>query len=219
VATVLNVPPYRSDSELASAWASRARGDEIRVCAVGVFQHGRGAVPLIRSLAHLPFEYVVEIVGPIPQVEYERLIREAAAPFGERVRIVGPIAPEAIVPRLAAAHVSAVLIEPVSRSYELTAPNKLFDSMMAGTAIVASDMPFIGAVVRTERAGEICNVYDPADIARAILAAHSGAEEYGHNGRIAALRYNWQTEKDQLLDLYSVLSPTGASRKRARRDR
>ncbi|MHB9002573.1 MAG: glycosyltransferase [Coriobacteriia bacterium] len=203
VATVLNVPTYRSDDELADAWASRAQRDEIRVCAVGVFQHGRGAIPLIQSLAHLPAEYVVEIVGPIPQADYERLIQEAAAPFGGRVRLVGAIAPEAIVPRLAGAHVSTVLIEPVSRSYELTAPNKLFDSMMAGTAIVASDMPFISSVVVKEHVGEICDVHDPADIARAILAARASSEEYERNGRAAALRYNWEVEKDRLLELYA----------------
>lgn len=209
VTPILNVPAYRTDEELAAAWASRSDDDEVRVCAIGVFQFGRGAVPLINALAHLPDEYVVELVGPIPQPDYERLMREAAAPFGPRVRIVEPISPDQIVPRLAASHVSAVLIEPISRSYELTAPNKLFDSMMAGTAIVASDMRFIGQVVRDEHVGIVCDVADPADIARAIRDAHADAREYGLNGRTAALRYNWQVEQQRLLDLYAALDPGG----------
>ena len=204
--TVLNVPVFRTDAELAPAWAERDGGGEVRVSAIGVFQFGRGAVPLIESLSHLPEEYVIEIVGPVPQPAYERLMRDAAAPFGDRVRFVGPIPPDRIVPRLAAAHVSAVLIEPLSRSYQLTAPNKLFDSMMAGTPIAASDMRVIGDVVRTERVGEVCDVADPADIARAILAARANADEYGRNGRTAALKYNWEAEKGQLLDVYRFLT-------------
>lgn len=204
--TILNVPAYRTDDELKPHWARRGEGGVIRVTAVSVFQHGRGAVPLIQALAHLPKAYVVELVGPIPQPDYEHLMREAAAPFGDRVRFVGSIPPDDIVPRLAAADISAVLIEPLSLSYRLTAPNKLFDSMMAGTAIVASDMRFIGQTVRAERTGEVCNVSDPADIARAILAARDNAVEYGLNGRLAAKRYNWENEQTKLADLYGTLA-------------
>lgn len=206
VQTILNVPVFRTDEELAPFWATRGEGGLVRVTAVSVFQHGRGAVPLIEALAYLPENFVVELVGPIPQPEYERLMREAAAPFGDRVRIVGPIPPNDIVPRLASADVSAVLIEPLSESYRLTAPNKLFDSMMAGTAIAASDMRFIGQTVRAENVGEVCDIGDPKDVARAILAAYAGAAEYGANGRAAALRYNWEAEKTKLTDLYATLA-------------
>ncbi|TDB38782.1 MAG: glycosyltransferase [Actinobacteria bacterium] len=206
--TILNVPTFRTDEELAPYWAKRGEDGLVRVTAISVFQHGRGAVPLIEALAHLPENFVVELVGPIPQPEYERLMREAAAPFGDRARIVGPIPPNDIVPRLASADVSAVLIEPLSLSYRLTAPNKLFDSMMAGTPIAASDMRFIGQTVRAENVGEVCEVSDPADVARAILAAYENAAEYGSNGRAAALRYNWGQERVKLVDLYATLTPT-----------
>jgi len=206
--TVLNVPVFRTDEELAPYWAKRGEDGLVRVTAISVFQHGRGAIPLIQALAYLPENFVVELVGPIPQPEYERMMREAAAPFGDRARIVGPIPPNDIVPRLASADVSAVLIEPLSLSYRLTAPNKLFDSMMAGTAIAASDMRFIGQTVRAENVGEVCEVSDPADIARAVLAAYENAAEYGANGRAAALRYNWENERAKLIDLYATLAPT-----------
>lgn len=203
--TILNVPVFRSDAELAPYWARRGEGGLVRVTAVSVFQHGRGAVPLIQALEYLPENFVVELVGPIPQPDYERLMREAAAPFGDRVRILGPVPPDDIVPTLASADVSAVLIEPLSLSYRLTAPNKLFDSMMAGTAIAASDMRFIGQTVRAENVGAVCDISDPADVARAILDAYGHAAEYGRNGREAARRYNWENEREKLLALYASL--------------
>jgi glycosyltransferase involved in cell wall biosynthesis len=210
VQTILNVPVFRTDEELAPYWAKRGGGGLVRVTAISVFQHGRGAVPLIEALAYLPENLVVELVGPIPQPEYERLMRDAALPFGDRVRFVGSIPPDDIIRRLASTDVSAVLIEPLSLSYRLTAPNKLFDSMMAGAPIVASDMRFIGETVRAENVGEICDVSDPADIARAILAALEHRDEYGSNGRVAAQRYNWDNERTKLTDLYATIAPSSS---------
>jgi glycosyltransferase involved in cell wall biosynthesis len=164
------------------------------VTAISVFQHGRGAVPLIEALAYLPENLVVELVGPIPQPEYERLMRDAALPFGDRVRFVGSIPPDDIIRRLASTDVSAVLIEPLSLRYRLTAP----------------DMRFIGETVRAENVGEICDVSDPADIARAILAALEHRDEYGSNGRVAAQRYNWDNERTKLTDLYATIAPSSS---------
>jgi len=205
--TILNVPRSRSDDELAPFWASREKPNGlIRTTAVSVFQQGRGAIPLIRALHYLPEDYVIELVGPIPQPEYERQMHKEAATFGDRVRFVGMIPPQDIVPRLAASHVSAVLIEPLSLSYLYTAPNKLFDSLMAGTAIVASDMQVISDIVCSERAGEICDVADPQDIARVISRVYARRKEYGSNARTAAARYCWDVEKQRLVSLYRQLT-------------
>lgn len=203
--TLLNVPRYFTDEELAPAWAARDADPKIRVTSVGVFQHGRGALPLIRSLEFLPAGYVVELVGPIAQPEYEAAMHEAAAPFGDRVEFVGRIPAEQVVPRMAAAHISTVLIEPLSRSYELTAPNKVFDSIMARTPMVASDMPTIARFVRETGTGEVCDVSDPKDIARAILAANDRRDGYRAAAQEAAGKLNWEQEKRGLVQLYAEL--------------
>lgn len=207
--TVLNAPAFRSDEELAPRWAARdAASETVTITAVSVFQEGRGAVPLIRALEHLPERFIVDLVGPIPQAHYEARIREEAAPFGSRVRLSGAIPPDEIVPRLASSDLSAVLIEPISRSYELTSPNKLYDSLMAGTPIVASSYGVIGSVVRQTAAGVTCDVADPADIARATLEAHEHRVELRANARLAAERYCWEVESEGLLSLYErVVGP------------
>jgi len=204
-ATLLNVPMVFSEEELAPHWAKRDADSAVRVSAVSVFQHGRGAMPLIESLEFLPEEFVVDLVGPIPQPDYEAMMRAAAQRFGDRVRFVGPVPATEVVPTLAEAHVSAVLIEPLSKSYELTGPNKLFDSMMAGTPAIASDMRVIGQVTRTEKTGVVCDVNDPRDIARGILEIVERMDEMRTNARAAAKRYNWDVEQGKLLALYEQL--------------
>jgi glycosyltransferase involved in cell wall biosynthesis len=204
--TLLNVPRFFTDEELAPAWAARDADPKIRVTSVGVFQHGRGALPLIAALEFLPAEYIVELVGPIAQPEYEAAMHAAAAPFGDRVEFVGRIPAEQVVPRMAAAHISTVLIEALSQSYQLTAPNKVFDSIMARTPMVASDMPTIARFVNETGTGEVCDVTDPRDIARAIIAANDRRSEYREAAQAAALTLNWEQEKQGLVELYAGLT-------------
>jgi len=204
--TLLNVPRFFSDEELQPAWDAREADKLIRVTAVGVFQKGRGAVPLIQALEFLPATYLVELVGGVAQPEYENLMRKAAAPFGPRVELIGSIPATQVVTRIAAAHVSTVLIEPISQSYQLTAPNKLFDSLMAGTPMVSSDMPTIAQFVRSTGAGEVCDVTNPRDIARAIESAYAARDTYRLAARKAARIYNWDSEKEKLLEVYERLS-------------
>jgi glycosyltransferase involved in cell wall biosynthesis len=178
----------------------------MRIMSVGVFQHGRGAVPLIESLAHLPENHIVELVGPIPQPDYEARMREAAAPFGDRVIFTGHVPAPEVVPRLATAKLSAVLFEGLSGdSYRLVSPNKLFDSMAAGTPIIASDLPVVGGTATREGMGVICNPDDPADIARAIREAVPRIAEMRPRARDAASRNNWDLEQKKLVALYERL--------------
>ena len=204
--TLLNVPRFFSDEELRPSWEARDADPFIRVTAVGVFQKGRGAVPLIRALEFLPETYRIEFVGRIAQPEYEKLMRDTAAPFGARVEFAGNVPPAQVVPKMATAHISTVLIEPISQSYRLTSPNKVFDSLMAGTPMVASDMPTIAQFVRSTGTGQVCDVTDPRDIARAIEAVYAARDTYRLAARAAARIYNWDSEKHKLLEAYERLS-------------
>lgn len=210
--TVRNVPRLYSDAELGAHWAARDADPLVSITYVSVFQHGRGVIPLLNALEFLPDNIVVNLVGPFPQRDYESLARAAAAPYGDRVRFVGRVPAEELVPRLAASDLSAVLIEPISESYRMAAPNKLFDSLAAGTPVIASDLPTIASVTRETGAGVLCDVADPADIARAIIEALPRLPEMRVKARAAAAHYNWDSEQAKLVGLYDQLSSRAADR-------
>lgn len=207
VATLLNTPRVFTDAELAPHWAIRDASDKVRIASLSVFQHGRGAIPLIEALEFLPQNHVVEFVGPIAQPEYEEMMSRAAAPYGDRVVFEGRIDSTRVVPRLAESHLSACLIEPLSKSYRLTSPNKLYDAMAAGTPTIASDGVVIAGVTLAEKTGVVCDVADPRDIARAITEATGRLPELRSNSREAAKRYNWDAEKARLVELYGRIAP------------
>jgi glycosyltransferase involved in cell wall biosynthesis len=210
VETINNTPRAFTDAELAPYWAERDADPLMRIMSVGVFQHGRGAVKLVEALAYLPEDHVVEFVGTFPQPDYEALVRAAAAPFGDRVIFAGRVPSAEVVPRLATAKLSAVLFEGLScESYRLVSPNKLFESMAAGTPIIASDLPVVGGTATREGMGVICNPDDPRDIARAIQEAIPRIEEMRPRARSAASRNNWDLESKKLVALYAGLKSSG----------
>ena len=69
----------------------------------------------------------------------------------------------------AAEHVDDLEVNrPITRNDELVLPNKLFEYMMAGLAVVAPDLPVVGAFVEREGVGLTYPPGDTAAMGRAI---------------------------------------------------
>jgi glycosyltransferase involved in cell wall biosynthesis len=95
-------------------------------------------------------------------------------------------------------------------------PNKLFDYMLVGLPVVASDFPLYQEVVESNRCGLTVDPTRPEEIARALeyLIEHPReAQQMGANGRQAVLEtYNWEKESRRLLQIYdAVLRTEGES--------
>jgi len=86
-------------------------------------------------------------------------------------------------------------------------PNKLFDYMLVGLPVVASNFPLYKEIVDTDRCGLIVDPLDPREVAKAIeyLIEHpDGARKMGKKGKKAILeKYNWEKEGRKLLDIYA----------------
>jgi glycosyltransferase involved in cell wall biosynthesis len=129
----------------------------------------------------------------------ERVELDAAVPFAE------------MMCRTASSDAAVIPIVGTGLSYRYAAPQKLFEAMMVGVPVVASDLPEMAGVVSRERVGTlIADPTDPSSIAMAVRSLFALGEEelarMGARARDAALsRYSWQTEKYVLLDVYGRL--------------
>jgi glycosyltransferase involved in cell wall biosynthesis len=85
-------------------------------------------------------------------------------------------------------------------------PNKLFDFMAAGLALVAGDSPEVGDVVRQAGCGVLLDPADDravADSLAAVLSDPSTAVRLGLAGRQAVIdRFNWSLAEQPLIGLY-----------------
>ncbi|KLK87859.1 glycosyl transferase family 1 [Methanoculleus sediminis] len=92
-------------------------------------------------------------------------------------------------------------------------PNKLFDYMLCGLPVVASDFPEIHKVVGDADCGVLVDPTNPDAIASAIVYLLEHPDEVrrmGENGRKAILeRYNWGEMEKRLLGVYRQVEEAG----------
>ena len=101
------------------------------------------------------------------------------------------------------------LIKGTGKSFYYSLPNKLFEYMMAGLPVLASNFPEMQRIIRETRTGA---TVDPTDIAaiREQIAAFLGNAEQREACAKASLQaaqyYNWERESVQLTQLYATLA-------------
>lgn len=157
-AVVLNAPP------LAAAPAARRRAATLRVVYQGSFGTGRPLGELLDAVAMVDnLTLTVRAVRVAPAVIAAAVADRA---LEGRVEIAPQLPPNEAVAGLAGQDVGLVFDRPVTLNGELTLPNKVFEYLMAGLAIVVPRLPELARLVDEEGVGL---TFEPGD--RRALAA------------------------------------------------
>jgi glycosyltransferase involved in cell wall biosynthesis len=174
----------------------------------GSIQEYRGIEESIEAITLLERCVLVVIGYGYHRPTLEETVRRRG--LDDRVYFFGPIPNDELLYYTASADVGLCVIRGRSLSYRWSMPNKLFEYMMAGIPIVASDFEEMGRVVREEGVGTVCDPDDPASIAAAVRAIVDDPEaeaRFRAATRVAIGRYNWDEEEKKLLALYRRLEP------------
>jgi glycosyltransferase involved in cell wall biosynthesis len=173
----------------------------------GIFCPDRGLEELIESARYLRGARVVlRGVGT-----YERELRRHAHVKGvaDLVTFVPPVPMTELVRSAREADVGVLPFRAACLNTYYCLPNKLFEYMMAGLAIVAADLPELRRIVEEHGTGVLCDPRDARSLAGAINdlvgddQALARAQE--RSLRAAAEVFNWEREQQKLLDLYADL--------------
>ena len=173
----------------------------------GSIQEYRGIEETIEAVTMLEDCVLVVIGYGYHRPALEAMVRERG--LTELVKFFGPIPNDELLYYTASADVGMCVIRGESLSYRWSLPNKLFEYMMAGIPVVASDYEEMGRVVLEEGVGAVCDPDDPASIAAAVgeIVADPEAEaRFRAATRSAITRYNWDVEERVLVDMYERLA-------------
>ena len=200
-AVVMNVGERPSTVDPSrSPLAALRRDDEMLVLYSGGLTANRGLETLADAAARARgWRLVVMGWGPLAT------IMRARAPG---TAFVDPVAPDEVVSAASAADVGVIPYVPVGRNNELSLPNKLFEYVGAGLAVVASDLVELRRFLSDTGAGVVVEPGNPVTLSAALDALAGDRERLEvmkAASRVAASRHTWDRERDVLLGLYEGL--------------
>jgi glycosyltransferase involved in cell wall biosynthesis len=206
---LLNCPPGRESTAFAGPNRLRLKAglidsEEPIVLYQGGFSPNRGIEQLVDAACFLDRGVVLLMGWGNIEDALARRIRENN--LEGRVVIIGPAAQHELVEFTAGADVGVIPYRPVGLNNYYTTPNKLFDYIVAGVAVVGSKLPEIQRFVEGPGLGITFDPDVPKDIARAInyvLEDPARLAEMKANARAAAPLYVWENEAVKLLELYA----------------
>jgi glycosyltransferase involved in cell wall biosynthesis len=175
----------------------------------GGITFNRGLEKLIESLTLMPDVYLIMMGYGNPKYieKLENLVIKYNV--SGRFSFYGPVAPNEVTAYTASADVGIAPIENVCLSYYYCAPNKIFEYLIGGIPVVASNFPELKKIVTENEIGYTFNPENINSIADSIHKIFSNSKHYlkmKENTKFAAKKYNWEIESQKLLNLYKNLA-------------
>ncbi|MBC3758490.1 glycosyltransferase family 4 protein [Hyunsoonleella sp. SJ7] len=171
----------------------------------GLLASGRGLEVAIEACSKIKSDNShLVFLGFITDSYKEKLVRLARENNLDRFHILPPVPWRELLFWTKSADISLALIENVSISYYLAAPNKLYESIMVGIPYIASDFPEIRHVQRVAKSGILVDPENVNEISKAIDKLISNSFYYKQcieNSRQARHVFNWNNEKIKLLNI------------------
>ncbi|WP_209121750.1 glycosyltransferase family 4 protein [Alkalihalobacillus sp. BA299] len=129
----------------------------------------------------------------------------------EHIEFQGRVPYEQIEAYLAKSSVGVIPYLPVP-NHLVCLPNKLFEYMASGNAVIASDFPHYREVVEESEGGVVVDPTNPDQIAKAIVQLLDDKEKLKETQRNAQTSfqstYNWESEEKKLLAFYRQILHT-----------
>jgi glycosyltransferase involved in cell wall biosynthesis len=194
---VLNAPPRASIEDPGPT------GTPLRVVYQGGLGPGRRLEDLLAAAAAEGVELTIRVRMADPD---DLRAAIAARGLGEKVRVAAPVPPEQVLEALAGFDVGLIFDRPSTRNSALSTPNKFFEYLMAGLAVVAPHLETLGPLIVEEGIGVTYDPSRPHSLGPTLedLARDPGrvAKMRRRARELAVTRLNAETAADKLAEAW-----------------
>lgn len=158
---VMSVPWYQDLSPI------EPQADRFRLVHMGIANPNRQLEKMIDIVAALDDRFTLDfyLTG---SPDYIELLAARAAGVGHRIRVLPPVAFDAIVPTLHEYDIGLFYVEPVTFNLRHALPNKLFEFIQARLMVAIGPSPDMARVVREFDCGVVADRFDPAAMIAAL---------------------------------------------------
>ena len=132
----------------------------------------------------------------------------ASKKLDTKVKFFGPVPTHELIQWTASADLGIATIVGKSKSYLFSMPNKLFEYVMAGLPVIASNYPDMQAFVQKNDLGLTCDPESADEIKASInfmIDNPIQRKQFAEHSKVASKKYNWQVEQQTLLAIYNEL--------------
>jgi glycogen(starch) synthase len=203
--TICNVPTIKllPDPEILARRNSRRR-----ILYHGAYFQYRGLDEIIKAAPMVDnADFVFRGIG-----SYETVLRQQAADLGveDRVHFEPPVPVMELIKHAANCDIGLSPFVNVCKNTEFALPNKFFEYMMAGLAVVSSDLVEMSNLTNSLKIGRLLPSLAPEEIAgslNAFLATPDKIDECRSNAYHAARNtYNWEEEEIKFLSFFNKIA-------------
>jgi glycogen synthase len=181
-------------------------GERLQVLFHGLLKPGRGLEMLIDAigLVRRPIHLTVRGFGAAGYVEG---LQRRAVSAGDRIAYVEAVAPADVVRAAVGADLGVFVADGASRQNDFALPNKVFDYMMAGAAVLVGPGRDLSALIAETGAGFVTGAKTAHELADAIDALSIATIEQAKRQALAAAqRLSWEAQELVLADVYRALT-------------
>ncbi len=202
--------PGPIDSDLVRVAAGIA-ADRPLVLYQGGYSVDRGIEELVSAMDEPSMRAIDAVCAFMGFGRLEGWLRERAVAHPDRIVVLPPVPPDALLPWTASADVTFVGQPPRTLNQRLNLPNKLFESLMAGVPVVVSANNAQCDLTSREGVGACADIDSPRAIADALASilgqpADVRATLRAHCRSVALERYSWERNVAGLTSLYRGLA-------------
>lgn len=179
----------------------------LKLVYVGLITRARGVINMIEAVKKVTVPVTFDIIGHFNSTEFQRCV-EAEIQGQGNINYVPSIPYSSFFNHLVQYDVGMMCLLP-NPNHVTSLPNKLFEYMAMGMAILASDFPIWREILDKSRCGILVDPLDSNAIREAIERLESNREELaqmGSQGQQAyQSRYNWESQEKKLISLYKII--------------
>jgi glycosyltransferase involved in cell wall biosynthesis len=212
VTLVRNTPLYQAVEKNDRLRQYLGLGPEVRIALYqGNIQEDRRLDTLVHAAKSLERDVVLVLMGKDMRKTVSKLQAQAIGEgVAERVKFVPPVPYEELLEWAASADIGLIIYAPDhSLNVKMCLPNKLFEYMMAGLPVLATQLDAVADVLNTHDAGRTISSIDATEVGSAINAMIADRHALARMSRNALdavqQEFNWGEERQKLLLLYYAI--------------
>ncbi|MBN1253459.1 MAG: glycosyltransferase [Bacteroidales bacterium] len=174
----------------------------------GAVNVGRGINYVIDSMKFIN-DAVLVIIGD-GQVKSELEQSVKMNNLEDKVLFLGKIPFEDLIYYTKQADVGIILCQNISKSYEFSLPNRIFDFIQFGVPILSSDLPERRKIFEQANIGILTNNFEPENLAKEIkklLFDKDFTLRIKEKMKILSKKYCWEIEEKKLIEIFKSIMP------------